>query len=98
MGGLETRPSRGDERLAFAFQSNERHDERVVVDDDDDKHVAPSNVRRSLSLSILSDEERLMASRIEIASMQPLMAFECLLHQVRGALARRRGGAAPALL
>jgi hypothetical protein len=98
VGGLETRPSRGDERLAFAFQSNERHDERVVVDDDDDKHVAPSNVRRSLSLSLLSDEERLMASRFEIASMQPLMAFECLLHQVRGALARRRGGAAPALL
>jgi len=53
VGGLETRPSRGDERLAFAFQSNERHDERVVVvdDDDDDEHVAPSNVRRSLSLS-----------------------------------------------
>jgi hypothetical protein len=53
VGGLETWPSRGDERLAFAFQSNERHDERVVVDDDDDKHVAPSNVRRSLSLSPL---------------------------------------------
>jgi hypothetical protein len=51
VGGLETRPSRGDERLAFVFQSNERHDERVVDDDDDDKHVAPSNVRRSLSLS-----------------------------------------------
>jgi hypothetical protein len=50
VGGLETRPSRGDERLAFAFQSNERHDERVV---DDDKHVAPSNVRRCHSLSPL---------------------------------------------
>jgi hypothetical protein len=48
VGGLETWPSRGDERLAFAFQSNERHDERVVDDDDDDKHVAPSNVRRCL--------------------------------------------------
>jgi hypothetical protein len=98
VGGLETRPSRVDERLAFAFQSNERHDERVVVVDDDDKHVAPSNVRRSLSLSLLSNEERLIDSRFEIASMQPLIAFECLLHQVRGALARRRGGAAPALL
>jgi hypothetical protein len=51
-----------------------------------------------VTLSLLSDEERLMASRFEIASMQPLMAFGCLLHQVRGALARRRGGAAPALL
>jgi hypothetical protein len=70
VGGLETRPSRGDDRLAF--QSNERHDERVVDDDDDNKHVAPSNVQRSLSHSLSSPTRRLFASRFNLASMQPL--------------------------